>query len=390
MLSHNALLQRWDFKMKIAQTNNKITGFSLIELLIAMTIGLVVLGGVYQLFASTGYSNRIIQAQSRMQEDARFAFSFIAKKIQLVGYFGCQVANENTMTSLVNTSSDSFRPWRSIEGWEASGTNKNDTFNAVLNDTVISAHNSSHWSSADGAVLDSGVSAKRRSDILKIWYSSKESTTLNSLTSSEVTFPAFNLNKGDIVVVNDCETVKLAQVCSCDAGDSTTCSGDDTKANFQNCSTTSTTPANTSGNLGDIDLNTAELRTLKEAIFFVSKRGNDRNNVPALYVKILGHHATAGSKKEILEGVESLQVLYGEDTDGDKTPNYYVPADSVVSWLNVTSVRMSLLLVSRKPLLNKPSTVIFNNKPITVSSTDRHLRQVFTTTIALRNRVTGY
>ncbi|MCK5918509.1 MAG: PilW family protein [Cocleimonas sp.] len=369
-------------------SKNKKLGFSLIELLIAMMIGAVLTTGVYQLFASTGHSNRMIQAQSRMQEDARFAFGFITKKLQLAGYFGCQEGTQDAITSFVNTTSNRFRPWRSIEGWEASGTAYNDTFSAVLNDTVIAAHNNAHWSSGNGATLDTGVHAKRRSDILKVWYASTEKTTLNTLTSTDVTFPSFDLKQGDIAIINDCQTIKLIQVCRCDIGDATACSGNDTNANFSNCSSVS--PANTSTNLGDVDLTTAELRVLDEAIFFVSKRGNDRNNLPSLYWKKLGDDATTGSKKEILEGVESLQVLYGEDTDGDKTPNYYVSADSVVDWLNITSIRISLLLISRKQLLAKSSPIIFNNHSITLANGDRHLRQAFTTTIALRNRITGY
>ena len=370
--------------------SKKITGFSLVELLIAMSIGLVVIGGAYQLFASTGHSVRLIETQSRMQEDARFAFSFIAKKLQQAGYFGCQEGTKDTMKSLVNTTSNSFRPWRSIEGWEASGTSYGEQFHAVLNDTVVSAHNNSHWSSSDGAVLDSGVYAKRRSDIIKIWYASDKATPLTTVSSNEVTFSPFDLEKGDIAVINDCTSLKLVQVCSCDSGDAAVCSGSDTKANFANCSASNTTPANISSNIGSINLVTAEMRTLKEAIFFVSKRGNDRNNLPSLYWKNLGSHARAGSKKEILEGVESLQIVYGEDTDGDKTPNRYVSADLVSDWNNITSIRISLLLVSRNELLPEAMPVDFNHHAILVDSGDRHLRRVFTTTIALRNRVTGY
>lgn len=369
---------------------NKVTGLSLIELLIAMTIGLMLISGIYQLFASTGHSVRLIETQSRMQEDARFAFSFIANKLKLTGYFGCQTATQDTTESLVNTTSDNFRPWRSIEGWEANGTAYSDTFSAILNDTVVTAHNNSHWSSADGAVLNSGIYAKRRSDIIKIWYASDKKTTLNAVTLDSITFPSFDLKRGDIAVINDCSSLKLAQVCSCETGDAITCSGSDSVAHFATCSTSSTSPANVSANLGDVDLSTAEMRVLNEAIFFVGKRGNDRNNLPALFWKNLGNNAQLGNKKEILEGVESLQVQYGEDTDGDKTPNHYVSADSVSDWMNITSIRISLLLISRKALLSEAKPIIFNNHPITIDSDDRHLRQVFTTTIALRNRITGY
>ncbi|MCK5725302.1 MAG: PilW family protein [Thiotrichaceae bacterium] len=366
---------------------NKQKGFSLLELLIAMSIGFVITAGVYQLFLSTNSSLSLINAQSRMQEDARFAFSFIATKLQSAGYLGCQKTSKETITSFVNTTSNEFRPWRSIEGWEASGTNYNDTFTAVLNDSVVTAHNDSHWSTStsDVATLNAGVSAKKRSDIFKIWYTSSSTTSLSTINSNndEITFPAFDLKRGDIVAINDCTTIKIAQVCSitesADSADS---------ANFTDCSTTSTTPGNSSSNLGDINLTTAGMRVLREAIFFVGKRNGNNNNPPALFWKTLSNNAQLGNQQEILAGVESLQMLYGEDTDGDKTPNSYVSANSITDWESVTSIRISLLLISKKQSQSETLPIFFNNKLI--ASSDHHLRKVFTTTIALRNRVTGY
>ena len=369
---------------------------SLIELLIAMTIGLFLIGGVYQLFASTRHSMMFLEAESRMQEDARYAFSFIASKLRQAGDFGCQVVTNETVTSLLDNGTDNtFRPWRIIEGWEASGTGLNSTFSAELNDTVIDSNGHSHWSTNSGALLDSGTRAKRRSDVLKIWYTSTQKTELTSISPGAITFPAIDLKQGNILVINDCSLIKVVQVCACDKDDTNHCEGDDTRADFVSCTAKSnndeTVPANLDPlpDLSDINIDTAEVRLLEEAIFFVGKRSNDRNNQPSLYWRNLGKNARPGNKEEILEGVESIQVIYGQDTDGDKTANYYVSADSVTSWDNITSIRISLLLVSKKNILSETSSVTFNNNPITVAANDRHMRKVFTTTIALRNRVTG-
>ena len=48
----------------------------------------------------------------------------------------------------------------------------------------------------------------------------------------------------------------------------------------------------------------------------------------------------------MVEGVEDMQILYGEDTDADNVANRYVPSDEVGSMENVVSVRISLLLRS--------------------------------------------
>jgi type IV pilus assembly protein PilW len=53
---------------------------------------------------------------------------------------------------------------------------------------------------------------------------------------------------------------------------------------------------------------------------------------------------------DLIEGTENMQILYGEDTPVsgiyDGWANYYVPANNVVNWEKVVSIRVSLLLRS--------------------------------------------
>ena len=61
-------------------------GFTLVEIMVALMLGLVVLIGVIQVFISTQQSARIQQAASRMQEDGRIALDILNHYIRLVGY----------------------------------------------------------------------------------------------------------------------------------------------------------------------------------------------------------------------------------------------------------------------------------------------------------------
>lgn len=90
----------------------------------------------------------------------------------------------------------------------------------------------------------------------------------------------------------------------------------------------------------------------------------------------------------ILEDIENMQILYGENTDGDVfgVADRYVPANNVGSWDQVVSLRISVLIrTPENNLVAAPQAYSFNG--ITVTPTDRRLRRVFTTTITLRNRV---
>ena len=64
-------------------------GFSLIELMIALALGLVVTAGIVQLFVGNNQTYTVLQGQSRLQEGARYAMDFIAESSRAAGYFGC-------------------------------------------------------------------------------------------------------------------------------------------------------------------------------------------------------------------------------------------------------------------------------------------------------------
>lgn len=100
--------------------------------------------------------------------------------------------------------------------------------------------------------------------------------------------------------------------------------------------------------------------------------------------------APAVDTQVILDGVENMQILYGEDLDGDKAPDRFVSAAHPnLDFNNVVGVKISLLLRSNEP--NKP---IPDNNTYNLLGTayqapgDLFLRQTITFTIMLRNVVT--
>lgn len=71
--------------MKIKRHN---TGMSIIELMIAMTIGLLIMAGLANLFVQSKQSFRQDNVIARMQEDARFAINLLGDDVSMAGYFG--------------------------------------------------------------------------------------------------------------------------------------------------------------------------------------------------------------------------------------------------------------------------------------------------------------
>lgn len=87
---------------------------------------------------------------------------------------------------------------------------------------------------------------------------------------------------------------------------------------------------------------------------------------PALF------RSTDGVNQELVEGIEDLQILYGEDTDDDFVANYYVEAASVTDMAQAISVRFTLIARTLEDNLTDTGARVTRN---------------FTSTVTLRNRL---
>jgi type IV pilus assembly protein PilW len=77
-------------------------GFTLIEIMIALLLGVFLLGGVIGIFISAKQTNREQDALSRLQENGRFAMEFLARDIRMADYRGCQTATPPSLDVTVN------------------------------------------------------------------------------------------------------------------------------------------------------------------------------------------------------------------------------------------------------------------------------------------------
>lgn len=90
----------------------------------------------------------------------------------------------------------------------------------------------------------------------------------------------------------------------------------------------------------------------------------------------------------LAEGIESMQILYGQDTNGDGVANRFVSADNIVAANPVSSIRIAYLISTVDPVGGTDSKVyssLLNTAPIGPIE-DSLRRQVYTRSIILRNR----
>jgi type IV pilus assembly protein PilW len=264
-------------------------GLSLVELMVALVLGLVLMSGVIQVFLSSRQTYSTNEAVSRMQENGRFALEFISRSARLAGYVE-PIYKGNKPLSLV-------RPLcTGLPG--------------TLSTSLCTTNGAGNASDSVGFIMQPPIVDGARRDCL-----------------------------GNIIAgANDLIINQFYIIPSPDAG---------------------VTPA-------ALGCRTANLTT------------------PATF--------TSGV---LVDGIDSIQVLYGINTGGDsRSANQYVSADRVglnlSDWQKVRSVRISVLANSIITTNNTSATrqfALLDAAPLTAANlaNDRRNRQIFTTTIQLKN-----
>ena len=64
-------------------------GFSLVELMVALTLGLIIIGGVVSIFVTNQQAFRTTESLNRLQENARISFELMARELRQAGSNPC-------------------------------------------------------------------------------------------------------------------------------------------------------------------------------------------------------------------------------------------------------------------------------------------------------------
>lgn len=367
------------------------TGLSLIELMIALVVGLILITGVISIYLSSRKSYGINSAVGQIQENARAALNFIRVNTRMAGYLGCGSSGAQFANQLNPPGSGGTLPYdfgNAISGYEYQGTGPTDSY--TLPATVPSSSSRTSWAPTLSTSIPTTAAnhALPGSDIFAVSISQGTSTPsyVTSLGSSPDSFTvAANNNSlaaGDLLIISNCVQTVVREATSVSGLNISTSTG-------------SGSPGN-SGVLPAMLASNAQVTTASVAAYYV---GMGTDSSPALYEAVTDTAQTSGFRpEEIASGVENMQVLYGMDSNGTQTPGQYLTADAVNAlssasgmnqWNNVVSVRVALLMRSPIGAVPQPATAQhYELLGTTVyAPKDTRLRQVFTTTIGLRNRL---
>lgn len=342
-------------------------GLSLVELLIALALTSTLILGIFTVYMDSNQTSRLATSLARIQESGRIATDVIARDLRMVGFQGCADPDDVTMNVIAENppTSDFFAS--TLRGWEVNDANW--ATGTEFDNTTIESR----------ALIGSDVIAVQRGESVEVeLVGNVETVNANiQVTGSDVGL----FGKGDIVLISDCEAADLFRISSQPSSD--------TWAHAKG--------VNTDNRLSQAYKESARIMRFSATVYFVADTGrNDAqgNDIRALYraTNNLLNQATPDFQvDEIVEGVESLQLEYGELLGTNNIR--YTTADNVGDMTNVLAIRAGLLISDADGVRDDVDSASYDLPGQTVSATgtvthpgDRRLRRAFTTTVMLRNR----
>jgi len=337
-------------------------GFGIVELMVAMTLSLVLLGGVVALFASARKSYESNEHLARIQENGRFALDQITRDIRAAGYTGC--AKDTPFAStLVTTTNPLVWDFRfPAYGFQSTGTAWLPALDATL--------------APSAAAVNSDVLVLRTPDPdLRV----RRTTTLMATPSADlvVTPAAPALAPGDSALITDCTSMSVFEVTSDSAG--VVKHAGTTKQSAINGGLISA--GNLSASLGYAFREGSMVLRMQSVVYYVRQSGIAANG------NSLWRRRARDAPEEMVEGVDSLQVVYGVDTNADRVVDAYKTAAAIAAgdWGGVVSIRIGLLLRSVEQYGKSPDVEHKVIGQTILAAADNRERLTLATTVALRN-----
>lgn len=305
---------------KSCRSSRHQTGMSLIELMIAMAVGLVLLAALTSLYVATSKARTEFNKTSEQIENGRFALQSITRDVEMSGFYG----RAATLGAPNYAVPDVCATTPSSMGFSASPlTVPLPVYGPALAPTVLSCLTATLPNQATGA------------EVLTVSYVAGDAIAPASASSAN-----YYLQR------SGCQTDAAQLIYNKSAGAFT----------LHNKSPDGVAACNTSAN--------AEVRQYVERSYYVATcdvcTGASADTTPTLKVaEFVGGVIKVSS---LVSGIQDVHYSYGIDTDNNGSPDCYVDnpfldnsatctgtnsawwtASTTTNWSNVTAVRINLL-----------------------------------------------
>lgn len=394
--------------MRAPSSGRYTAGLSMVELMIALTIGVIVMLGVVQVFAASRAAYQLSDGLARVQENSRFAMDMLQRELRMAGHFGCvndQARNSPDNASLFTTFAAAPHPaldfQTSIQGYEAAATAPGD----ALTLTATPATGGTDYKPALPAEFAAAMTNRvNGSDIVALRYLMPDGVPVTA-SAGTTGQPVFSFDKARLAVLQsglsdpglygaaDCASATIFQARAVDKAAGTITFG--------------AAPNNTGNFTRPVTAGQAMLHRAESALYYVGyDAASARSSLYRVRFSAVPNGAlVAGAPEALVEGVENMQLLYGQDRGLTSVyPTGFIDRQGTAetveasanpaanAWRRVGAVQMGLVMASPDPSAapQADQKAVLTSMGVTYTApTDGRMRAVYQTTIALRNRLFG-
>ena len=321
------------------QTNSSArinAGFTLVELMIGMLLGLLLIGGVVALFLQSSESFRVDENVARMQDQARFALDELARDAQMAGFIAEPVSSAAVTLDPSLAVANGCGP-AGEDDWiirlTDAGTGEDNMLTGLDNATGAEAAGAHEC--IDSAEFEEG------SDVIAI----KRMATRLLLPADLQAGRTYVQSNGTVgLLFKEPAVAPLVGVSS--------------------------------------------MREYRPRIYYIRNYGLvEGDGIPTLCRKQLGSGDPAPVETDcIAQGIEDLQIEYGLDLDGDGAANQYLAGPTLAEIQNIVSVHITLLArtLTADRGYTDARTYQVGNAPA-YSPNDNFHRRIYSVTVAVHN-----
>lgn len=354
-------------------------GLSLVELMIALALGLMLVAAMGYLYVGQRQTWRALDAVARLQENGRTALDLLGQDLRMAGYGGCvalaglkpallaRLDDADKQPHFVNLLNPFLVQGRQVRGHAGWGVDRNLDGSLTADD--LPAH---YLAGTDTLMVVGGGNPVR-----------PITAGMNGVAEGIPVGTGVTYRQGALALIADCAKGDVFRV----SNDSSDYGSIKHSASLPHAALRNSAPG-----LSKTYDTAAQVMPLNLNIYYL---GTNPAGRPALYRLPWASNGTGwGSSEELVEGVEAMRIVYGEDTSGDGNVDVYRPAGAVDDWARVRTVRVSLLLIgaehgtalgAQRYYWDADGDGKLDATPVTAPA-DGRLRMVFTSTYTLRNR----
>ncbi len=340
-------------------------GFSIVELMIAMLLGLFVSSVVISIFVSTNRSFAQDQELARMQENARYAMRVLASDLSMVGFWGRVLDPGKINSTLRDCDAD------------GSGTECQGEYAG----TSLTLDTDCGPGSVTPAPPAWAYDVTTPLEILVEASAADAGNSFDCIDQDE-----FHANT-DVLVIKRVQGQGLAST-RADSGDNGKIFLRATGAAGMLVDYDHAETATTGANILDW--------SYVARIYYVQDHfTTDGDGIPSLFRKNLGGSAGAAAMQTegggVAPGIEYFHVMFGVDTDdpSDGAANVYTSSPSASEFDNAVTARIYVLARSLQQDHSYTNNKVYQLGDVTKDysgSPDKFYRRVFSTTVKLRNQ----